>query len=194
MVRLSGYKEGERLLDPFCLSGTIPIEASLYENKLSVNYYEKEQFAFIKFMDFDFEKVDKKSTKDKGNIFAFDSQFKNADAARKNAKIAGINKAINFSRLEIEWLDTKFDEESVDRIVCFPPHIPKFGDKNITIKLYDELFHQAEFILKKKGTVLICTINPIEIKEAAAKKKFNLDFERGVWQGKEKLTLLKLSK
>ena len=56
-------------------------------------------------MDFDFDKFNSKF--DKANIFAFDSQFRHIDAAKKNSKIAGINKNINFSRTEIEWLDTK---------------------------------------------------------------------------------------
>ena len=35
--------------------------------------------------------------------------------ARKNAKIAGIDKQINFSRVDIEWLDLKFKKNSVDK-------------------------------------------------------------------------------
>jgi 23S rRNA G2445 N2-methylase RlmL len=194
MVRLSGYKEGDIFVDPFCISGIIPIETSLFQNRLPVRFFEKDDLLFTRFMEFDFEKVDKKATKDKGNIFAFDSMFKNIDAAKKNAKIASLNKTINFSRLEINWLDTKFDRESVDCIVTCPPNITRYSNRNEIIKLYKELFHQAEFILKKSGKIVLCTRSPEEIKEEAEEKSFKLEEEREVWQGKEKLCLLKFRK
>lgn len=185
MVRLSGFKQGESLIDPFCLSGSIPIEASLFKNK-SIHFYEKD-FLFSKFMEFEFEEA---KSKDKSKIYAIDSQFRNVDAAKKNAKIAGIHKNINFSRLEINWLDTKFGKESVDRIVTCLPIISKYSNRKEILKIYKEFFHQAEFVLK--GSIVICTKNPKEVKEAAS--KFKVKEQREVWQGKEKLNLIKFNK
>ena len=194
MVRLSDYKEKMALVDPFCISGIIPIEASILQNRMPVRFFEKEDLIFTKFMDFNFGKIDNKAVKDKGNIFAFDSMFKNVDTGKKNAKIASLHKTINFSRLEINWLDTKFGRESVDCLVTCPPNITKFSNRNEIIKIYKELFHQAEFVLKKSGKIVICTTNPEEIKKEADEKGFKLEEEREVWQGKEMLFFIKFSK
>ena len=194
MIRFSGFIKGETLIDPFALSGTIPIEAALLENKFPVTFYNKNDFQFNHFTDFDFKIIDDKLTKDKGNIYCIDGMFKNINSSKKNAKVAGINKAIRFSRNEIEWLDTKMDRESVDRIVTCPPNITKYSNKKEIIDIYDEFFHQTEFVLKQTGTIVICTKNSEEIIKASEKQNFKLEKEIEVWQGQEKLILLKLKK
>lgn len=193
MVRWSGYKKGEKLIDPFCLSGGIPIETSLYLNNFSHNFFDKDTFLFNKFMKFDFESADR-DKKEENNIIAIDSQFRNVDAARKNSKIAGVNKTITFSRVDVNWLDTKFDEGCADRIVTCLPNIGKYGRKEDFLKMYREFFYQADFVLNKKGTIVLCTLNPGEVKEAAREKGFKTEFEREVWQGNEKLNVLKFVK
>ena len=62
--------------------------------------------------------------------------FKYVDFLKKNAKIAGVDKHINFSRVELEWLDIKFKKESIDRIITNPPI-----SKNANLdKVYNEFF------------------------------------------------------
>ena len=114
IVRYSGYERGEALLDPFCISGSIAIEAALYENSFPVRFFDK-KFLFSNLTEFDYDPFDAKRQTDNGRIFAFDSLFKHVDAAKKNAKIAGIHKAIQFSRMDVEWLDTKFDMRTIRR-------------------------------------------------------------------------------
>jgi 23S rRNA G2445 N2-methylase RlmL len=193
MVRLSGYKKGEVLVDPFCISGSVAIEAALFENKFPVRYFDKEDFAFDKFMSYDFKDVKNKS-KDKARIYAFDSLFKNVDASKKNAKIAGVNKSINFSRLDIGWMDIKFDKESVDRIICCIPNISKSVSKGEVLKVYKEFFYQAEFVLSKKGSIVVCVRESEELKKVALEKGFKIEEEREVWQGQERLFLLRFEK
>jgi hypothetical protein len=96
--------------------------------------------------------------------------------------------------VDVEWLDTKNDKESVDRIVTYLPNLTKYSNKKDILKIYDEFFYQSDFILKKKGTILACTKNPEEIINAASKKKFKLDFHKVMWQGKESLNLIKFTK
>ena len=126
VIRHSGYKKKEILLDPFSRDGVIPIEAAFYISDFPHNYFKKENFAFLKLklgMNFDkfFSAIDKKVKKSTGKIYSYDYQFKYVDYSRKNAKIAGVDKRINFSRVELEWLDIKFKERSVDRIVTNLP-------------------------------------------------------------------------
>ncbi|MBR9700207.1 methyltransferase [Candidatus Woesearchaeota archaeon] len=186
MVRLSEFKDGETLVDPFCGAGSIILEATHFSKKRSVHFFEKDDFAFLKFISYKFEDKEEKIA---SKIYAFDSQFKHVDSAKKNAKIAGVHKEINFSRLNIEWLDTKFGKESVDRIVSYIPDMSKHSLPKVMQKIYKEFFHQAAFVLKKKGKMVLCTRNPKEIKGAAKEFGFSLE-QREVWQGKEKLSFL----
>ncbi len=58
LVRISGYKEGDIFLDPFCGSGEIAIEAARFAAKFPTIYYEKQKLKFNKF-----ELIDKKIKK-----------------------------------------------------------------------------------------------------------------------------------
>jgi len=181
LIRLSGYTKKEKILDPFCSSGEIIIEAALFASNMPSYYYKKNEFLFNKYLKFDFNKIDK-DINIKNNIYALDSQFRNVRAAEKNAKIAGINKIINFSRTEIEWLDTKFKKNEIDMIVT---NIRFSKYQNIE-KLVKEFFHQCKYILSKKGLILIVTNN----KELLENSEFKLKEQREIWQGKEKLEVL----
>lgn len=202
LVRIADLKKKEILLDPFCHSGEIPIEAALFTTRFPVNYYSKEKFAFLKFKplkkfafnDF-FESIDKKIVKSKKPLInCFDSKLMNINAAKKNAKIAGINKSINFSRMDVEWLDTKLDKESIDKIITHPVEISKNVDVKDIEKVYNEFFYQAEFILKKNGKVVVIIRDSDLLKKVGGKYKFKVEEEREVWCGKQGFKVLVLQK
>ncbi|MFC1727865.1 THUMP domain-containing protein [Nanoarchaeota archaeon] len=186
LVRMSGYKPTETLLDPFSISGEIPIETALFATKFSANYFSKEKFAFNKFLNFKFEEPKKYKTK----VLCFDSLLKNIKAAQKNAKIAGIDKNIKFSKTDLEWIDTKFKEDSVDRIVTRIPELTKYQKPNQIEKLYKEFFNQAEFILKKKGKIVAIAKNLNLFKKFS--ENFNILEERTISLGKEELSAITL--
>ncbi|MCK4589303.1 MAG: hypothetical protein KAT77_02590 [Nanoarchaeota archaeon] len=142
LVRLSGWSGKKVLLNCFCKSGEIGIEAALFGNGLSVNYYQKEKMGF----DFDFEKFDKKK-KVKLKIHCVDSDFRSLSATKKNAKIAGVAKEVQVSKTSVGDLDVKFKKETVDCLAC---QVIKVEEGN-QVK---ELFYQAEFILKGKLVIL----------------------------------------
>lgn len=202
LIRIAELKPNELLLDPFCHSGEIPIEAALFATNLPLNYYSKEKFAFSKFKPFKkfnfqkfFEHIDKKISKPKRPLInCLDPKLMNITAAKKNAKIAGINKAINFSRIDTEWLDTKLNKEAIDKIVTHPPELTKNSNEKDIEKLYDQFFYQAEFILKKTGKMTIISMNPELLKKAAEKYKFKPEKEREVWSGKQILKVIVFSK
>ncbi len=87
----------------------------------------------------------------KGKVFAFDSLFPNVRNVEINAKLAGVRKDVNVSRTEVEWLDTKFKEGEVDCIVSSLPFPSRIVPEKVVRKVYEELLHQVDFILKKKG-------------------------------------------
>lgn len=194
LLRESGFEKKDSLLDPFSRDGVIAIEAALYASGFPINYYKKEKFAFLKFSFIDSEKffanADKKIIKPEAEIYSFDHLFKYVDYSRKNAKIAGIDKHVNFSRVEIEWLDIKFRKETVDRVITNPP-----SSRNANMgKIYNEFFYQAEFILKRDGAVAVITKIPEFVIKHAQKHNFGVAKERKVWSGEQELNILVLKK
>lgn len=191
LLKLAGYSKDKLFLDPFCGSGTIPIEAALYASGISPNFYNKDNLAFTKILDFDFDSCDKSSDKkQKLKINAFDHNLQSVSASKKNAKIAGIDKLINFSRVDVEWIDTKLDKESVDVVVTNPPIKSKINSSAMVEKIYKELFYQLDFVLKKDGVVVFISRKTELLKKESEKKGFKLDEERTVKIGKEHFNVL----
>ncbi len=195
LIRESGFKKDEIMLDPFSRDGIIAIEAALYAADFPVNYYKKDKFAFLKFdigMDFDefFKKIDKKIKKAKTGIHCYDHLYKYVDYSRKNAKIAGVDKQISFSRTELEWLDIKFKKEGVERIIASPPL-----SNNLNLdKVYNEFFYQCEYILAKEGTIALISRRPDFIKKQAEKYNFIIAKEVDVWSGEQLLRIIVFNK
>ena len=196
LIQLSNYKKTETLVDPFSTSGTIPIEAALLASNFPVNFYNKEKFAFLKFDKFNnfdcknfFKEIDKEIKKDKLQIYNIDSSMKHINFAKKNSKIAGIDKKIHYSRIELEWLDTKFNKNQVDKIVT---KMPSINTKDIN-KIYNEFFYNAEFILNKKGKIVLIGKREL-VEKFSTKYKFKLSNEINIFSGKEEYNILVLSK
>ena len=195
LVRLSGYKK-ETLLDPFSGSGNIPIEAALFSSKFPVNFYNKEKFAFLNFQNFQdfnfqnfFKKIDGKIKDEKLGIYNLNGAMICINHAKKNSKIAGISKKLNFSRTELERLDVKFVKGEIHNIVT---KMPSLNTKDIE-KIYNEFFYQAEFILNKKGKIVVIG-NKDLIEKSLSKYKFKIEETRQVFSGKEKYDVFILKK
>ena len=195
LVRETGFKKNDCILDPFSKDGIIPIEAALYASGFPVNYYNKEKFAFTKLkIDIDFEKffmkIDKQIKKTRLSIYDYDQSFRYVDSSRKNSKIAGVDKYINFSRIELEWLDIKFKRESVDVIATSLPN-----SKNANLdKIYNEFFYQGEYILKKDGKIAVISRSPEMALKHASKHNFTISKEREVWSGEQSLKIFVFEK
>ncbi len=157
LVRIADFLGSDIALDPFCKSGEIAIEAVLFSLDIPNCEKYKDTLLFSKFLDIDF----KFKTKDKKlNITAADSFQNNVRASEMNAKIAGVNKNIRFSRMDIEWLDTKFEENNIDKIITVPPVPTSIFPIKDAEKMYKEFFYNTSFILKKKGTIVLATPVP----------------------------------
>ncbi|MBI5398472.1 hypothetical protein HZB03_03335 [Candidatus Woesearchaeota archaeon] len=200
LVRLSGFSQTKKILDPRTKSGSVPIEAMLCALGRSPHQYEKERFAFLK-MDqfkeatcedefFAFENTIDKGV-EVGCVFAYDDNARNVKAAERNAKIAGVNKKIHFSRTEMEWLDTKFEKESLDCMAVnwqSSSH-PRLQEQKREDKLLAELFYSAKYILKKEGKIAILVKAGRDITPHAAKQEFALVKNVTVMQGLEALRI-----
>ncbi len=192
LVRIAGYSKSETMLDTFSGSGTIPIEAALFSSNFPVRHFDREKFIFSKFKkfkDFDFNKLfrklDREISDDKPRIYNVDLSMKNINYAKKNSKIAGIDKKISFSRMDAEWLDTKFEKGKIDKIVTKIP-TNDYG-------LYNEFFYQAEFILNDKGKIALMG-NKELIEKYSSKYKFEISGKRDIFSGKMKYNVFILTK
>jgi putative N6-adenine-specific DNA methylase len=193
-LRLSGYRKRGVLLDPFTGSGNLVIEAALYRTNRSVHFYSKDRFISSRLSDFDFSSLDPKTPRPQKSpsIISFDSLLRNIRSAKKNAKLCGVSKQIRFGKSELDWLDTKFSAKEIDFLITAPPFESQLRPKDEVRKLYQELFHQAEYVLKDKGILGLITPKPGVLEESisgfAKKGSFRL------WQGKREYTLLVLAK
>lgn len=195
LVRESGFGKKEMMLDPFSRDGVVVIEAAFYASGFPCNYYKKDKFAFLKLklgVDYEkfFGKADKDIKKPGAEINAYDHLFKYVDYSKKNAKIAGVDKRINFSRTELEWLDIKFKEASIDRIITSPP-MSKNADMD---KIYNEFFYQSAYILKKEGAIALISRMPDFVKKHAEKHNFAAAKEKDVWSGGQLLKIIVFKK
>ena len=90
----------------------------------------------------------------KGKVIAYDGLFPNVHSTEVNATLAHVRKILQVSRIETEWLDTKFAEGEVDCIVTAVPFPSKSLSENEAKKIYKDFFYHVSFILKKKGKIV----------------------------------------
>lgn len=186
LVALSEYNGKGVFLDPCSGSGSIPAEAAFKVSSHPIRYYEKNELIktdFFKKQGLDvktilkaYDKNWKEQPKKEYDIKSYDVDLQAVNAAKKNFKIAGIEKIINPAKGDISWLDTKFEKQSVDYIVSNPPEFTKFTKKRVN-KFYEAFFFHAEFVLKKKGTIVLL-LNSKEVLRHAEKMKFKSELLR----------------
>lgn len=142
MVKLSFWRDNRILMDPFCGSGTIAIEAAmigrnlapgLQRNFISEQWdiipkeiWREERLAAIKAVKRDVTL----------NITACDISPKAVGAAKSNAKKAGVLNDIKFINKDAALLDSQ-DEGGI--IITNPPYGERIGEKKGIQKLYKGL-------------------------------------------------------
>ncbi len=108
VLLLSGWKPGQSLFDPFCGSGTIPVEAALMEAGIPPGM--NRDFAFMKWKNFDrmqWEALECESKPGKiqeahgakNRIYAADLDARAVGSARLNAEAAGVSHMIEFKEI-----------------------------------------------------------------------------------------------
>ena len=192
LIREAELKEGETILDPFCGGGTIAIEAALYCNNISPQYFRKDKFIFLKFLDLDVTTLDHPH-QSKTKIHSFDNQLRYFSATRKNAKIANVEKLIHISKVDVEWLDIKLKEGEIDVIITAPPAVIKTVEAHLIKKVYHELFHQSEYILAKTGRMVVI-VEDSHLLTKALPHHLQVTNQKEVWQGEKKFIVVFIKK
>ena len=196
LLRMSEYNKKDMIIDPFMGSGMIIIEAALYNLNFPVHYYSKERLAFTNYEFFKkdslkfFEKHDKLIKKNTTKIYGYDNQLRFLKATQKNAKMAGIDKSLILSKIDVELLDTKFEKNSVDKIITDAPRVSKHKDLKKLGKIYHEFFYQSAYVLKKQGTISVLTRDFKLLEENAKKHKFKITKKYLINQGKDEFNFI----
>ncbi|EFI41940.1 MULTISPECIES: class I SAM-dependent RNA methyltransferase [Peptoniphilus] len=141
MVMLSYWKEDRILCDPFCGSGTIPIEAAMIGKNIAPGisrHFDSEKFIFMDEKIYKEERAKCYSEIDydkKLQIFATDISYKAIEVAKNNAEILGLDEDIKFFVKDIRELDLP-DDYGV--IITNPPYGVRIGGDEVK-ELEEEL-------------------------------------------------------
>ncbi len=140
LVYLSRWRYEDTLADPFCGSGTIPIEAAMIKRNIAPGL--KRHFAFECFDDIPNRLLDdlkaEAASLEKDvplNILASDINPEYVELTKENATKAGVGDYIKASALDAREFSQAV---SGGTIICNPPYGERLSDKEECAKLYKE--------------------------------------------------------
>lgn len=134
LVKLTFWNKDRILADPFCGSGTIPIEAAMIEKNIAPGLMRNFDFENFKFFDSEIFKEEKKKCyseikyDEKLEILASDLSHKAIKIARSNAEILGLEEDISFFQKDIRDLDLP-DDYGI--IITNPPYGERIGKEDV---------------------------------------------------------------
>jgi putative N6-adenine-specific DNA methylase len=142
LILLSRWKPDRVLIDPFCGSGTIPIEAALIGQNIAPGMnreFVAESWPVIpkalwreaRAETHDLAKYDRKL-----EIIGTDYDEEILKVARRNAREAGVDEQIHFQRMEMKDLRTK---RKYGYIICNPPYGERLSERRDVERLYREM-------------------------------------------------------
>jgi putative N6-adenine-specific DNA methylase len=146
MVLASGWRRNERLLDPLCGSGTIPIEAALIARKIAPGLAR--DFQFMKWSSFDARRWTEIIGEARAAASNATLEIRGTDrdagaiaAAIRNADRAGVAGDIDFSVSSFSDSLSRIDDsaESSGWILTNPPYGVRVGDPGDLRDLYATL-------------------------------------------------------
>lgn len=142
MIQLSYWNKDRALIDPFCGTGTIPIEAALIAQNRAPGL--KRSFAAEKWPQIPRglwqeawqEALDLWERETTLNIFGSDIDPKALELARIHAIEAGVEGLVHFQRLPVAEVRSRF---SFGHLIANPPYGERLGDIDDVKGLYQEL-------------------------------------------------------
>jgi putative N6-adenine-specific DNA methylase len=141
LVLLSKWNPSRVLVDPFCGSGTIPIEAALIGKNIAPGLNRK--FVCEEWPQMSKELWDEvrtyarqKINKEEFRILASDINGNLLKTARENAQKAGVGEYIAFQKLPMQEFSSK---KKYGCIICNPPYGERIGEAKEVEKLYKDM-------------------------------------------------------
>ncbi len=150
MLLISHWKKDRALLDPFCGSGTIAIEAAMIARNIAPGLqrdflYEQWPCVPAGTRDTAQRAAEAKIDYDISlRIAASDIDYFAVKQAKENAQLAGVGEDIVFQKLDFRATSSRYKYGS---IVTNPPYGERIGDAKAVAKLYQDMgihFHQFD--------------------------------------------------
>ncbi|QXM07184.1 THUMP domain-containing class I SAM-dependent RNA methyltransferase [Crassaminicella indica] len=142
MVLISRWREDRVLIDPFCGSGTIPIEAAMIGKNIAPGLQRS-------FISEGWERITKEEWKSARvealkairqdvdiNILASDIDEKALEIAKDNAYEAGVDDSITFLLQDMGKIRS---DAQYGYIICNPPYGERLGEKKEVQRLYERM-------------------------------------------------------
>ena len=147
MVTLTRYRGREFLWDPFCGSGTIPIEAALIARNQAPGMYRRfssEAFAWVDPKIWGEVRSAFREKEFKGNyrILGSDNDPKCVSLAMANARKAGVNKLITFQDGDATKMSLPTDSGI---LICNPPYGQRMLEQQSAQRLYAALGRHLKY-------------------------------------------------
>lgn len=142
LIMLTNWRPDETFIDPFCGSGTIPIEAALIGQNIAPGFnreFASENWEFIKekYWEEAFEEAEDLANYDqKLNIIGSDIDHQMINIAKENALEAGLADLISWKQMQVKDL---FIREEKGYLVTNPPYGERLSDKKAVSQLYKDL-------------------------------------------------------
>ena len=147
MVTLTRYRGREFLWDPFCGSGTIPIEAALIARNQAPGMYRRfssEAFAWVDPKIWGEVRTEFREKEFKGNyrILGSDNDPKCVSLAMANARKAGVDKLITFQDGDATKMSLPTDSGI---LICNPPYGQRMLEQQSAQRLYAALGRHLKY-------------------------------------------------
>ncbi|KMZ43839.1 MULTISPECIES: class I SAM-dependent RNA methyltransferase [Bacillales] len=142
MIMLSRWKPDRVFMDPFCGSGTIPIEAALIGQNIAPGMnreFVSETWPIIPktaWREARAETHDLARYDQKLEIIGTDMDDEILKIARRNATEAGVDDLIHFQRMDVRDVRTK---RKYGYLICNPPYGERLGEWKQVAKMYGEM-------------------------------------------------------
>lgn len=142
LILLTNWRADEPFIDPFCGSGTIPIEAALIGQNIAPGFnreFASEEWDFInqKYWDEAFQEVEDLAKYDqKLSITGSDINHQMINISKRNALEAGLVDLITWKQMQVKDLTIQGDN---GYLIGNPPYGHRIGDKEEVSQIYRDL-------------------------------------------------------
>ncbi len=142
LLMISRWSPERALIDPFCGSGTIPIEAALMARDMApglereFDCQEWPQIPKSVWYEALEEARGRVRTDRELRIQGFDISPESVDAANHHAKLAGLEKTIHFQRMDMRQISSN---AKYGFIVTNPPYGQRIGEERDNARLYKDM-------------------------------------------------------
>lgn len=177
LLRKSGFVKGEKVLICFVKDGVLAIESALFNSNGIVNKIDS-KLPILREIE-----LSQKKKETKTKVYSFDESSMNIRSAKKNSKIAGTDEFLELNKFDLDEIDVKFSENEIDRLIF---HITRKDEDKL-----NEIYYQANYVLKKKGTLLLFGRKNWEV---SISDKFKLISEEKIERGDSCLKVWLLEK